>query len=156
MPMSHRAFAFRYTAFAAELKPLVEAGDAGALTRFIDAHRTELREPDHGEPVFSEWARQVEPGDVQTRAKLALTRYYDPRADLGLGLIWQRFQDTRAVLGRALPPFDPGGLGSYFQSEAEVTASIARVLPTVEIEGELLVSMLRAAEARGLGLYVTF
>jgi hypothetical protein len=77
MPPTHRAFAFRYSDFAA-------------------------------------------------KAEQPITRFYNPDEDIGLGLTWQRFQDTRAVLGRELKG----------------------------IEGNLLVEMLRRAADRGLGLFV--
>ncbi len=98
MPPTHRAFAFRFSAFEAERGPIEQ--------------------------------------------------YYDAREDIGLGLTWQRYQDTRAVLGREL-----AGVG-YVQSEAEVLAAIARVEPTVPIEGDGLMKMLRSAADRGLGLLV--
>lgn len=113
MPPSHRAYAFRYSAFAAELKPKLNA-------RALEG----------------------------AAAAEALARYYDPGEDLGLGLSWQRFYDTKAVLGRELP-----GLG-YVQSEADVRDAIVRVEPTVPSEGDALLVLLRTVAARGLGLYV--
>jgi len=95
--------------------------------------------PSHHAFAFRYSAYEAERGPLE--------RYYDASADIGLGLTWQRYQDTRAVLGRALGP-------GYVQSEAEVLAAIARVEPMVPIEGDLLLKMLRAAAERQLGLYV--
>jgi hypothetical protein len=77
-----------------------------------------------------------------------IERFYDATDDIGLGLVWQRFQDTRAVLGRELTA------DRYVQSEADVLAAIARVEPMVPIEGDLLMRMLRSAADRRLGLIV--
>ena len=66
-----------------------------------------------------------------------------------------------ALLGTAFGPsdqalFDPGLMGSYFQTLEEVRESLALLEPLPDIELAEFVSLLRAIVDEGQGLYVTF
>jgi hypothetical protein len=113
---------------------------------------------------------------VQAYADFALTKYYDPRDDLGLGADWQEANDAleqagvsgQLLLGTALSTpdgalcFDPGRQGAYFQSEADVRHHLAQLAALEAREprpsGRLRVArdMLQGAAAAARGLYVTF
>lgn len=174
--MEHRAFAFDYAAFADELKPLLERaladGDAAPLEAFVEDHRDALKDPYEGAPLGDDWRDLLENEDVHEYGDFALTRYYDPAADLGLGYDWE---DVQVLLQRELrtdlpllgepvgPPkrrFDPGRSGSYFQSAAQVQRHLEQVealaRDRAELSGDLdaLLHVLRTASAKGL--YVTF
>lgn len=172
MAMEHKAFLFRYAAFDAELRPVLEAslrsGDVAPLAAFIEAERRHLRDPYEGEPLGSDWAESLEGGDVDQYGDFALTKYYDPADDRGLGPRWQVIQEAlagraeavTAVLGQPLGSeghwFDPGRMGSYFQSEIDVTAHL-EILEGLSVPGvEPLLNLLREAGDAGVGLYVTF
>lgn len=172
MAMEHKAFHFRYAAFEAELRPILESslrsGEPGPLAAFIDAVRQDLRDPYEGQPLGDDWRESLGGADVHAYGDFALTRYYDPADDRGLGPRWQAIQGAlgnepeavTAVLGQPVGFeehwFDPGRMGSYFQSESDVVMHLERVerlaLPGVEP----LVNLLRGASHAGAGLYVTF
>jgi hypothetical protein len=62
-------------------------------------------------------------------------------------------------VGPADNPFDPGKMGSYFQTEEDVRANLHALLALrnsgAAEEAEHLVRTLRAAAERARGLYVT-
>jgi hypothetical protein len=176
--MRHKAFAFDRRAFderlAHDLRRALASGEVARLVAFIEASRAALRWPDSGEPVGVGWADAMTMRDPQEYADLALTAFYDPREDFGLGGIWQSVQgalgwhglDPAIVLGTPFGPrsslFDPGGMGSYFQTAAEVAERLRALLtlaPASPDETKLLapaVAMFRRAAAASSGLYVTF
>ena len=104
----------------------------------------------------------------------ALTRFYDPAADRGLGYCWNVIDATlpedgrRALLGSPLGPehnrFDPGRYGSYFQTPQQVAESLMLFgmfdLPRLdrhdEVFAEQFEGLLEECIASGLGLYLTF
>src|SRR4051794_23851626 len=97
MSMEHKAFVFDWTAFALELlTPIVQAlseDDIRPLKAFVEAHRTELTDPYEGEPLPEEWRSLLETGDTQELADFALTRYYRPTDDHGIGSAWSEISD---------------------------------------------------------------
>jgi hypothetical protein len=180
MSMSHKAFVFDHARFEQELREGLLAAlandEARPLEAFINTNREALRDPYEGEPLGPDWRDTFRPSDVQAYADFALTKYYDPSDDLGLGTDWedasqalaQAGLDGRVLLGTALTTpdgalcFDPGRQGAYFQSEAVVTEHLAQ-LAALEARASRLPDGLRAARdllhaaatARG-GLYITF
>src|SRR6516225_7117727 len=90
--MSHKAFAFNWTAFDVDLAPILlaalEADDGSELAQFIDQHRDRLTNPYNGDPLPPDWRSAMEAGDVQELADFALTRYYCVRDDHGIGPAW--------------------------------------------------------------------
>jgi hypothetical protein len=175
MAMEHKAFVFDFRGFDGELRPILEqalrTNDGGELLRFIERHRASLKDPYEGEPLAEDWRDGVESEDAQVFGDYALTKYYEPSEDLGLGPNWEMLQSrllTRlgndgAVLGRTVGPadnpFDPGKMGSYFQTEEDVRANLHALLALrnsgAAEEAEHLVRTLRAAAERARGLYVT-
>jgi hypothetical protein len=180
MSMSHKAFVFDYARFERELRERLLAAlasdDARPLEAFISVNREALKDPYEGEALAGNWREIFRPADVQAHADFALTKYYDPSDDIGLGSDWevvsqaveQAGLDGKLVLGTALATpdlavyFDPGRQGAYFQSEAMVKKHLAQ-LSALEAPGNdradclsALRRMLGSAALEGRGLYVTF
>jgi hypothetical protein len=169
--IEHKAFVFDHLAFARELEPILKAslasGDVEVLREFIMAHLAALRDPYEGDELSDTWEAELENRDVHEYGDYALTRFYAPEADIGLGPAWG---EVEATLGQrvydlllGLPvgderSFDPGRMGSYFQSSEDVERGLVelrgmqttRNSPLLERAVDLL------SQARGRGLYVTF
>ncbi|HEX8559490.1 MAG TPA: hypothetical protein VF668_15415 [Pyrinomonadaceae bacterium] len=179
MSMEHKAFVFDYDSFTNELARLLrhslESGHTGGLVDFVEAQRESLTDPYEGEPLDDDWRDMVETGDAHTYGDFALTKYYDPAEDLGLGYDWEEAETLLdGELGAGAPlvlgspfgpegdPFDPGKMGSYFRSPAEVREHLARLERLSSEKPELaeklrpLSETLRRAADAGRGLYVTF
>jgi hypothetical protein len=178
MTMAHRAFAFDYTRFHDELKPVLlralETTDATALRGWIDDHLDQLVDPDEGEPLRKNWQLSLEVGDVHELGDYALTKYYDGDLDIGLDADWEELGalleksgldaalTLGAPLGQAEAAFDPGRQGSYFQTAAEVTAALTQLQTLLQAQPALatelapLQGMFQQAARHRCGLYVTF
>lgn len=170
--MEHKAFVFRYSAFKAELLPLLEealvTGDPSPLAAFIESERESFRDPYEGEPLDDDWQSLLDIADVHQYGDFALTRYYNPTEDIGLGHAWgevERLLESRlggsgAILGRPVGAegvlFDPGKMGSYFQSNEDVQRNLAEVEQVREPMLNSVVALLRRAVEEGTGIYVTF
>lgn len=174
MAFEHRAFCFDFRAFEAELAPLLYRAlsdeDAEAIRDFVERNREALTDPYEGEPLSEEWEEMLEARDVQAYGDFALTKYYSPKEDIGLGTEWTSVGDRLRGTGSGLdgtllgipfgPPvkqFDPGRMGSYFQSP-EMVAEHLRRLEKEPLDSDIdrAKSVLRAAQEVGIGLYVTF
>jgi hypothetical protein len=168
--MCHKAFAFRWDSFATELLPLLErclaSGASGDLAHFVDAHLRECSDPYEGQPLTTDWRTTLSAGDVQEIGDYALTPYYRPDEDFGVGDEWLGLDAElpgparAALLGTPVGPpsalFDPGRMGSYFQSPAAVARSL-------EVLGQFrspalttFQHLLQQAKLSRLGVYVTF
>ena len=170
MAMEHKAFAFDSNGFDAGLRPTLEAalqsGDTWNLELWIDANRSALVDPYEGEPLSGDWRELMENGDVQELGDFALTRYYDPKQDSGISGAWLRIYDevpddvARALLGATVGPaenlFDPGRIGSYFQSPEQVSRSVVTLRGTDRSELQPMRELLEECLALRLGVYVTF
>ena len=170
MSMCHKAYVLDYVGFSAELRPLLEqslaSNDVSALMAFVDAERARLTLPWEAAPLPPNWREDLEHGDVQEVGDLALTKYYDADDDCGVQEHWRDVDERLApgirgaLLGEPLGTngaiFDPGKMGSYFQSPEAVRQS-ARLLKGSPLP-ELMpfCELLSRAETGGRGLYVTF
>lgn len=171
MSFSHKAFAFDGHAFERQLAPTLRQalaqGGTSALEAFIDTHRALLKDPYEGEPLSPDWRSQLEAGDVQELADFALTRYYDPKEDFGIGAEWAGLEpdlpgvQRQALLGAVLEAggqaFDPGRMGSYFQDQPCAAKSL-QVLGHVDDGGALGAFQrgLQQAVRAGRWIYVSF
>jgi len=140
MSFSHKAFAFSSESFAEELAPLLSQSLASRSTSlleaFIERHISACSCPYDGEPLGPEWRELLEMGTTQELADFALTKYYEPTEDFGLGEAWGQVEATllapqrAALLGTALGPpdnlFDPGlqGRGAAPGREARSCAAL--------------------------------
>jgi hypothetical protein len=170
--LSHKAFAFDWSAFEFDLHPLLEAAlesnDPTELEAFIDEHRKALTDPYEGNPLPKNWRAMLENRDVHEYGDYALTRFYDPSDDCGLVEFWAEVSErlpgraADALLGFPIGPrgrlFDPGRLGSYFQTPTQVKKSLATLRPRTNKLEELrpFVELLEQCAAEGLGVFVTF
>lgn len=178
MSMEHKAFVFDYNAFDKELRGILEKAlssqDISGLIAFINANSGELTDPYQGEPIGQDWEAMIETQDPHQYGDFALTKYYEPTGDIGLGLSWEHLQGVIAgdpavmespILGARIGPrdrpFDPGKMGSYFQSRDQVDrhyqylVTLQRQSPN---DGDLrkAIHMLTQAKNARKGLYVTF
>lgn len=174
MTMLHRAFVFDDDAFRAELAGLLaealHGGELGPLRTFIEAHREELSDPEEGEALDASWESKLEIKDAHQYGDLAITKYFDPADDLGLGADWQAMSELlethglpeTLLLGAPFEGFDPGKQGSYVQSPQMVRDHLRQldelVGRTPDLAGPIapLRALLEAAAHRARGLYVTF
>jgi hypothetical protein len=172
--LEQRAFVFDFRSFSSELAPLLDeaigTGSVEALRAFIAAHVAELRDPNEGDKLDEAWESRMETRDPHQYGDVALTKYYSPTLDIGLGSKWSEVDDElRALnpdlgdvlLGRTIgpsdSPFDPGKMGAYFQSPELVAENIVR-LNSVAGSSAVAASrrLLEHAASEGKGLYVTF
>lgn len=180
MSIEHKAFIFDSNSFSRELKLLLESslrsGDVDLVRTFIFSNKALLTDPYEGEPLDEDWEDMIEGKSVHQYGDFALTKYYSPKDDRGLGLEWESVQNIftedselrfSPVLGLPLGAgshfFDPGNMGSYFQSESEARESLDRVNKVEEtVPGDLLdsfeefKSLLEQALNEKKGIYVTF
>lgn len=92
MSMNHKAFLLDYQGFQTELKPTIQSalitGNCAAIRRFIAKHLSQLKDPCDGEPLGDDWEQLLETHDIHHYGDVALTRFYSPRLDLGVGDAW--------------------------------------------------------------------
>jgi hypothetical protein len=169
MSMSHKAYAFDWRGFELDLLPLLEdalhADNTAQLERFIDDHREALTDPYEGEPLSDDWRAALENRDVHEYGDYALTRFYDPSEDCGIGEAWVRISErlsrpaANALLGCSVGTpksvFDPGRCGSYFQTPAQVPESLAILKPLGLPELGPFLALLERCAAEKCGVYVT-
>jgi len=179
MPMSHKAYAFNWRVFERDELPgllsrALETRDTAGLLAYVERNRQALKDPYEGNALAENWQDLLENQDVHEYGDFALTRFYDPAADRGLGYSWNKIDgvlpepDRPALLATPLGPprnrFDPGRYGSYFQAPERVAESLALVRG-VDLRGleeldrrslEQFKGLLEECVAAGLGLYVTF
>jgi hypothetical protein len=170
--MEHKAYVFDYTGFQERVAPVMyealDSGDVDELIRFVEENRAHLTDPYEGAPLGDDWLNFVETRDAHQVGDFALTASYDPGANVGLGYEWERARDLLGevvVLGKPFgpptTPFDPGKMGSYFQSPEDVELSRGKIDEALEDQpGETMiqraVQMVDAALRANSGLYVTF
>lgn len=154
-----------------ELAPLLwqalSTGETTALSAFVDAHLKTCSSPYDGSELDIGWRNTLESGDLQEIADFALTKYYDPTSDCGLSTSWLALDGTlpsvarNALLGTFFGPsnevlFDPGRMGSYFQSPDQVRISLSSLEPLEHAGTSEFVRFLNVVVAEGRGLYITF
>jgi hypothetical protein len=171
MSMSHKAYSFDWKVFESDelymlLVGALESNEVSSLIGYIENYRTELKDPYEGEPLARNWQEMLENHDVDEYGDFALTRFYDPAADLGVAEEWMEVDnllsdpDRGAFLGFPIRcannVFDPGRMGSYFQTPEQVTSSLI-IVGELAIEAvESFKELLEDCSHKGLGIYVTF
>lgn len=180
MSIKHKAFIFDSYNFNNELRPLIESSlltsNVEKIREFILANKSFITDPYEGEPLDETWEDMIEDHDVHQYGDFALTKYYSPIDDKGLGAEWEKIQkifsedsklDFSPVLGFPVGAeselFDPGKMGSYFQSQSEAQDSLVRLR---DIENEVsddwvdsfeeFKGLLELAAKEKKGIYVTF
>lgn len=180
MSIEHKAFVFDIDAFNSELRMLLESalnsGNIDKIREFIISNKEFLSDPCDGGKLDDDWEIMIEDKDAHQYGDFALTKYYSPLEDMGLGSEWQRIEsmffsnsDTTASpflgvpVGSSCEFFDPGKMGSYFQSVKEVRESLDKlvglesVLPDDLVDAfEQFKGVLERALKQNKGVYVTF
>ncbi len=171
MSMSHKAYAFDWNTFECDelftiLIESLESNDVLPLAHYIKIHYTKLKDPYEGEPLTEIWQEMLEKKDTQEYGDFALTRFYDPAADMGIGEEWMEIDELLsefnrgAFLGYSVHSknnvFDPGHMGSYFQTPVQVSESLLKISELTIETTESFQSLLEDAALSGLGVYVTF
>jgi hypothetical protein len=182
MSMEHKAFLFEYEDFALELKPILEIAldlnENKDLEKYINDNLYFLKDPDEGKPLSKNWQKIFDLKDIHDYGDFALTKFYDPNDDIGLGYVghdWVEIEETILsldintpilILGEPIGKegnyFDPGKMGSYFQS-LDVAIESKNVIDIL-IKGNSIdrkylnpvISILDLAIASNKGLYITF
>ena len=151
MSISHKAWLFDHSAFTKELAGTLElalvTGSGEVLERFIERNRSSLCCPEAEEPLGPDWREDVDLGDVQALADIALTRYYDLADEQGLGQLFDAvYVYLRSVpalgecaelliggelFGPAGDRLDPGRMGTGLVP-APVAAEFHKLLEQVE------------------------
>ena len=165
MSTLHQAFVFDEAGFRRELAPLLDRQDSAALEHFIDDHRSRLRDPKSDAPLETGWRETHAITGFPALAALALTAYYDPAANIGLGGAAEKLRFALMDLYPEGRVFVGGGalavVGGTFQS-ADYVAKSVEILQTLRAENRLktdvidpVLSMLQKAATAGKGLYLT-
>jgi hypothetical protein len=119
------------------MRPALQTLQTHELAAFIDQNLSNITDPNGLNDIGLDW-RNLVSNTVTEYADLALTKFYDPVANIGLGYSWNEMYDLLKVMEEALTlisvifgapfiagsnTFDPGLLGTYFQSPSEVVAN---------------------------------
>ncbi len=163
MSMEHKAFEFDWNSFESELLAIfrhLDTKDAEVLLEsFINKNIDFLTDPYEGNPLDTNWRDNLEAGGVQELADIALTKYYDVKTDFGLANHWLSIECNVSVdakcslLGEPIAGFDPGYMGSYFQSSEQLKNSVS-VLSRECIE--IIPDFVSELKTITKGVYVTF
>ncbi|RMO97620.1 hypothetical protein ALQ33_01459 [Pseudomonas syringae pv. philadelphi] len=180
MSYEHKAFIFDIDSFGSEFKPLLEScllsGNVDQVRDFVVSNKQFLVDPYEGIPLDDNWEDMIEEKDVHQYGDFALTKYYSPVDDRGLGIWWSVIQEipfdknklsSSPFLGVPVGSdevfFDPGKMGSYFQTENEVIDSLNKLLEIeVKVQNDALEDfrefkkLLEQAIDEKKGIYVTF
>jgi hypothetical protein len=179
MAYRQRVYIFDIDRFDVGLRPRLESAlrenDPTTLRQFIEQNLGEVKDPYAGEPLESNWEDLLETRDVQEYGDFALTLYYDPAADIGLGDRWTALQEllvreapagTDLTLGDTIGPvsrpFDPGGMGAYLLSNESATnrldalRELSAARPDLRESLAPLAEMFAAVANSGRGAFITF
>ncbi|WP_373540891.1 hypothetical protein [Chamaesiphon sp.] len=143
MSMEHKAFIFDYEAFELELKEILETAldlnDTEGLEKFIKLNINYLIDPYEGEQLSEDWNEMLEYRDPHEYGDFALTKFYNATDDIGLNYEWIEIGDmlssesgeSISIFGNSIGKdgnyFDPGKMGSYFQSSRMVKENNDRI-----------------------------
>jgi hypothetical protein len=170
MSMCHKAYALDHASFITDLAPILydalASGHRDGLVEFIGSNLARLTLPWEAKPLPTDWRCVLEHGDVHEVGDLALTLYYDADDDCGLQEHWIAVEEglppaaRASLLGEPFGPpdnlFDPGRMGSYFQSPSTVGESRDALHGRREPELQPFQALLEQVTRSGKGLYVTF
>lgn len=171
MSFDHKAFAFDWDSFQTEMAGVLSralvTGDASSLERFVDSNLSSCSSPCGGGRLDRNWRRSLGMAGLQEVADFALTKYYDPTQDQGLHEAWSDIDSVLSMEGkvallgtpfgeRADKIFDPGLMGSYFQTPERVRASLATLRGVGASELHAYTRFLATVVSAAKGLYVTF
>ena len=122
---------------------------------------SEFSDPYEGQTLAPDWIQMLsDHSDVHEIGDYALTRFYDPTTDFGIGNAWIAIDKSldnfprNALLGRtigpATNPFDPGKMGSYVQTITDVVHSLSVLRDLNDDRLEEFVNLLNQCARRGM------
>lgn len=177
MSMNHKAYVFKYNEFNIELLPVLvnslRENNSEKLIHFINNNVDYLTNIYNYDSLNPDWASEFNQEDVQICGDIALTKYYDLSDDLGLGGEWDFIFDTlkncgldaqKLTLGSVIgdkEKFDPGLMGSFFQSTEDILFNKEIIKNYSERNKYLdiftdLENIFNTAYSNKSGLYITF
>jgi hypothetical protein len=178
MSMEHKAFVFDHEEFELELKEILEIAlnlnEIRGLEDFITLNINYLTDPYEGERLPENWDEMLEYKDPHNYGDFALTKFYNPTEDIGLGYDWIEIEDVLSneygecicILGNPIGKennyFDPGKMGSYFQSLSMVMDNKNKIDILMKNKPSYIefltpvVSMFDFALMSKKGLYISF
>jgi hypothetical protein len=127
------------------------------VREFLSRSISECYSPYDGEPLTAPWESNLEAGDIQELADFALTKFYAPDANQGVGHNWIELdaqlpeEARRALLGLSVAGFDPGRQGAYFQSPSDVAKSATALSGCPHLNFSVIVSYWKNRAVKGLG-----
>jgi len=140
----------------------IDTNNDASLREFLSRSISECYSPYDGEPLTAPWESNLEAGDIQELADFALTKFYAPDANQGVGHNWIELdaqlpeEARRALLGLSVAGFDPGRQGAYFQSPSDVAKSATALSGCPHPELLSYRKLLEESRRQGLGAYITF
>ena len=178
MSMEHKAFVFEYEAFELEVKEILETAlvlnDVEGLEKFIILNIDYLTDPYEGDLLPENWVEMLEYNDPHEYGDFALTKFYNPTEDIGLGYEWfeveelisSQSREIISILGDKIGKednyFDPEKMGSYFQSLNTILDNKNKIDVFMKSQPEqtdllnLVSCMFNSAISSKKGLYITF
>ena len=169
--MIHKAFRFNWNGFDEELRDLLDnalmTNNPSQLVIRINSALNDFSGPYEGEPLTPNWMEVLNDcNDVHEIGDYVLTRFYQPINDCGIGDAWTDIDDRldivhrHALLGRTIGPaknpFDPGKMGSYFQTTSDVAHSLLTLRGLNDQRLDEFTNLLNKCVSSGDGVYVTF
>ena len=169
--LEHKAYLIDDIGFEKGLRPIFRMADSREkrqqLESFCDTNASLIKSPYDGIDVGDGWRSVQETETILELADIALTAFYDPADDIGLGYeyseISERLKPVVAKLGFSpalgnpiefgSDLFDPGFSGSYIMPCSDVVESVDALMSS---NFDALFQMLRKAKNQNRGLYVTF
>jgi hypothetical protein len=159
--MGHRAYIFDWPSFENELLPAIAAGlegDVDSLKAFVADQRGLLVDPATAEPLGD---LELEAADVDRLGQIAMTRFYDPTADHGLGRAWDELvsslsdEELKLLLGEPVKVARRTFCeGTVFQSNGRVRISYKKLRELDRPELRSFARTLRIAGVSQRGLMV--
>ena len=97
MSFEHKAFVFNHALFEHELKTTleyaIEANTCKYLQEYITANLNYLKDPYEGERLNKDWEEMIDNHeDPDQYGDFAITKFYNPTEDIGLGSEWVNVQ----------------------------------------------------------------
>ncbi len=167
--MLHKAYGFDFAGFEKELKFILfnalQNNIVESLVEFVEINIHSLTDPYEGEKLDAEWQGCLENNDVHEIGDFTLTKFYQVSSDNGLSESWGEITSqypniNQYLLGKPFGPannlFDPGKMGSYFQTPLELNVSIQELSVVKDACLQKYLSFLKSCIKNNTGIYVTF
>lgn len=169
MSMEHKAYEFDFENFEFELKDILfnslQSQAIDSLSKFVDSNINFCTYPWESEKLPSTWREDLEIGDVHEIGDYALTKFYNPNDDFGLGYDFSDYSERYPelepfLLGEAFGPkdnlFDSGKMGSYFLAPEIIDGFVINLQVSNEDSILEYARFINSCSDNGKGVYITF